>query len=132
MNPNSPAPNFELPAPVAPEGASIEAGPKPAAPEGYTQPSQPVAAQPAPAAVSPITPVSQPVPLPAVDPAKAVSPGTPLTADDADLIEKEWIVKAKQIIAATKDDPYIQNKELSKFKADYLKKRYNKEIKVDD
>lgn len=57
---------------------------------------------------------------------------TPPAADDADLIEKEWVQKAKQIVAATNQDPYAQNKEFSRFKADYLKKRYNKIIKVDE
>jgi hypothetical protein len=52
----------------------------------------------------------------------------PLIAEDADLIEKEWVLKAKQIVEKTKYDPYLQNKEMGKFKADYLKKRYNKTI----
>ena len=53
-----------------------------------------------------------------------------LMADDVDLIEKEWIFKAKAIVAQTKDDPYVQNKELSKVKAEYVKKRYGKDLKV--
>jgi hypothetical protein len=58
------------------------------------------------------------------------APGTPALADDADLIEKEWVVKAKQIVAQTKFDPYLQSAELNKLKAEYVKKRYNKEIKL--
>ena len=54
----------------------------------------------------------------------------PLIADDADLIEKEWVNKAKEIVEKTKADPYQQNKEVNKVKADYLKKRYNKELKL--
>jgi hypothetical protein len=50
-------------------------------------------------------------------------------ADDADLIEKEWVAKAKEIVAHTHGDPYIQNKEINKIKAQYIKKRYNKDIK---
>lgn len=57
---------------------------------------------------------------------------TPATADDNDLIEKEWVSKAKQIVEKTKDDPSAQTKEMNKFKADYIKKRYNKDIKVAD
>ncbi len=64
------------------------------------------------------------------DPA-AMSTTVPQVADDSDLIEKEWVEKAKAIVAQTTDDPYVQNKELSKFKADYMKKRYNKEIPTD-
>ena len=54
----------------------------------------------------------------------------PQIADDTDLIEKEWVVKAKHIVEQTAQDPYLQNKEMSKIKADYLKKRYNKDLKV--
>jgi len=55
---------------------------------------------------------------------------TPLTAEDIDLIEKAWIEKAKAIVRSTHGDPYNQNKELNKVKAEYIKKRYDKDIKV--
>lgn len=55
-----------------------------------------------------------------------------LIADDADLIEKEWVARAKAIVLQTKDDPYQQNTEMNKVKADYLKKRYNKDLKVSE
>ena len=55
-----------------------------------------------------------------------------LTAADSDLIEKEWIVKAKDIVAKTQDDPYHQKKEISKVKAEYIQKRFNKTLKTDD
>lgn len=55
-----------------------------------------------------------------------------MIADDADLIEKEWVVKAKAIVAETKDDPHNQNKQMNKVKADYLKKRYNKDLKLNE
>jgi hypothetical protein len=54
----------------------------------------------------------------------------PNIADDDDLIEQEWVDKAKAIVERTRNDPYLQNQELGKFKADYIKKRYNREIKV--
>ncbi len=57
---------------------------------------------------------------------------SPHIADDADLIEKEWVNIAKSIVANTKDNPSEQSKEINKFKADYLKKRYNKDIKVSE
>lgn len=53
-------------------------------------------------------------------------------AEDSDLIEKEWVAKAKQIVERTKDDPYVQNKEISKVKAEYIKRRYNKDLKLSD
>lgn len=65
-------------------------------------------------------------------PPTAVSSNNPSIADDSDLIEKEWVDKAKQIVARTKDDPHSQNKELTHMKADYLKKRYNKDIKLEE
>jgi len=54
----------------------------------------------------------------------------PQIADDDDLIEKEWVVTAKEIVARTAHDPHLQNREISKMKADYMKKRYNKNIKL--
>lgn len=60
------------------------------------------------------------------------SQGTPAIADDIDLIEKEWVHKAKEIVEHTNGDPYTQNKEMNKVKADYLKKRYNKDLKLED
>lgn len=53
-----------------------------------------------------------------------------LAASDIDLIEKEWVNKAKEIVSRTIGDPYVQNKEINKIKADYIKKRYNKDIKI--
>lgn len=55
-----------------------------------------------------------------------------LIADDTDLIEKEWVTRAKSIVAQTKDDPHLQNREMNKVKADYMKKRYNKDLKVSE
>ncbi len=57
---------------------------------------------------------------------------TPPIADDADLIEKEWVEKAKQIVEHTKSDPHKQNEAITKMKLDYLKKRYNRDIKVSE
>lgn len=54
--------------------------------------------------------------------------GTPLVANDDDLIEKEWVDQAKRIIVQTKDDPYRREQEVSKLQADYLRKRYGREL----
>lgn len=54
----------------------------------------------------------------------------PQMAEDLDLIEKEWVKKAKDIVNATFGDPYTQNKQISKMKVEYIKKRYNKVIKL--
>jgi hypothetical protein len=55
---------------------------------------------------------------------------TPQVIDDGDLIEKEWVNKAKQIVARNRSDPYKQSEELMVLRADYMQKRYNKTIKL--
>lgn len=70
-----------------------------------------------------------PVPVPATQLHVDDAVGPTLAADD-DLIEKEWVDKAKKIIAETKDDPYRREQEVSKLQADYLRKRYGKELGV--
>lgn len=80
------------------------------------------------AAQPPATPIQQNDQQPADQP--SIDPMTPIIADDNDLIEKEWVLKAKEIVARTRHDPYLQNKEVERMKADYMKKRYNKEVKV--
>ncbi len=83
----------------------------------------------APAVVVPVLPApvapAIPQPAPADD---TVVDDTPLVANDDDLIEKEWVDKAKKIIVQTKDDPYTREQEVGKLQADYLRKRYGKEL----
>jgi len=52
----------------------------------------------------------------------------PEIANDIDLIEKEWVQKAKAIVNSTQGDPYLQNKQINRMKVEYIKKRYNKDI----
>ncbi|HUC96623.1 MAG TPA: hypothetical protein VMR16_03095 [Candidatus Saccharimonadales bacterium] len=54
--------------------------------------------------------------------------GNPATANDDDLIEKEWVDKAKKIVADTHDDPYKRDDEVNKLQVDYLKKRFGREL----
>ncbi|HEX5456587.1 MAG TPA: hypothetical protein VFW77_04450 [Candidatus Saccharimonadales bacterium] len=56
----------------------------------------------------------------------------PQEAEDTDLIEKEWVLRAKQIVEHTREDPHEQQRALSQMKADYMKKRYNKDIKLEE
>lgn len=79
---------------------------------------------PAPVAVTP--PVSQPQ---AVDDGAAT---IPVVANDDDLIEKEWVDKAKSIIVATRDDPYQREQEVKKLQIEYVRKRYGREIGGDN
>jgi hypothetical protein len=82
-----------------------------------------------------LDPVSQPVspstgtvqPLQGVQPIGAQSDAH-LIAEDIDVIEKEWVDRARKIIALTATDPYTEAKEMSKLKATYIKKRFNKDI----
>jgi hypothetical protein len=53
---------------------------------------------------------------------------TPLAAADEDLIEKEWVDKAKEIIQQTKDDPHARTAKVNELQRDYLQKRYGKVI----
>lgn len=80
----------------------------------------------------PSTPVSIAAPRPVPVPVPVSAPvndavGPTLAADD-DLIEKEWVDKAKKIIADTQNDPYRREQEVSKLQSDYLRKRYGKEL----
>lgn len=69
-------------------------------------------------------------PAPIINPHTLGTTGSPQIADDTDLIEKEWVIKAKEIIERTKHDPYQQNKQVERMKVDYMKKRYNKDVKL--
>lgn len=53
----------------------------------------------------------------------------PDVAGDIDLIEKAWVQKAKDIVMQTQGDPYKQNKQMNLMKVDYIKKRYDKDIR---
>lgn len=57
-----------------------------------------------------------------------VAGATPLVAGDDDLIEKEWVDRAKQIIASTKDDPHKRETEIKNLQIEYVKKRYGRVI----
>lgn len=65
-----------------------------------------------------------------IDVSATTQSATPQVVDDGDLIEKEWVHKAKQIVEQNRNDPHKQSEELTVFRADYMKKRYNKNIKL--
>ncbi len=67
-------------------------------------------------------------PAPADDSA-ASTPATAI-ADDADVIEKEWVDKAKRIVAETRGDPHKKSQELTGLKREYIETRFGKVIKV--
>lgn len=133
MEPTLPAPNLEPKQPTTPELSPVPTTESASniSPEGtHERLSAPSAA-----------PVLQPVQLPVApqQPAQNTTPANtrptddttiPQIADDVDVIEKEWVDKAKKIVSTTKDDPYQQERQVSHLQADYLMKRYNKQVKV--
>jgi hypothetical protein len=131
MNPNTNESSIQLPVPVEqlPNANTGEKGnnkPSTGAESFNTASPAPMAAIPLPALPLTQTNVQQTNAHTSIG-----SQGNPAYAsDDADLIEKEWINKAKQIVEQTRDDPYKQSEELTVFKADYMKKRYNRTIKL--
>lgn len=125
----------EIPGSAPADSAGGQAPAVPAAPVPPAQPAVSLPLPPVPGAAAvqnaPAIPPDRP------DPAKNdVSDTTPLAdphvVDDGDLIEKEWVHKAKQIVDRNRNDPYKQSEELTVFRADYMKKRYNKNIKLDE
>jgi hypothetical protein len=76
-------------------------------------------------------PLVKPVAMTDIQPVS--SPSTtvqPIIAEDRDEIEMQWVTKAKKIVEQTKSDPHLQERAVSKLQADYLKKRFNKDIKL--
>jgi len=120
--PNVPNPETTPEIPLNPPDRDKSATPERA-------PEQAAAAQAATAA-QPV-PMSLPTPvLPADDTATVATDDLPAVAADEDLIEKEWVDKAKQIISSTDGDPARREREIGRLQADYLKKRYGKELGV--
>ncbi|MGV9001997.1 MAG: hypothetical protein ACOH18_03525 [Candidatus Saccharimonadaceae bacterium] len=74
------------------------------------------------------TVVAQPVVPVQVPQAQPTSSSTPLVAADEDLIEKEWVDKAKEIIDQTRDDPHTRTQKVNELQRDYLQKRYGKVV----
>lgn len=136
MNPQTNAPNTGqipdagLSLPAIDPAAQTPAPPVPVNPgqTTATPAAVPAAATPQDPSVPATGTATTAAPTPASAPMASTDSNTPMIADDADLIEKEWVEKAKQLVDQTKNDPYTQNKEINKFKADYIKKRYNKDI----
>lgn len=89
-----------------------------------------------------LAPQPQPVPLPmpaqvAIPVPPAPTPATPtpdpgvsnpIAANDDDVIEKEWVDRAKQVIIQTKDNPYAREKAIGELQRDYLAKRYGRQV----
>jgi hypothetical protein len=103
--------------------------PAPAAPEVAPTPS---AAPPSntPAAAAPkLTADDVAAALAAVPMPTAPVVAAPVTADDVDVVEPEWVTAADQVIAQTAGNPYAEEEAFETLQVDYLKKRYGHEVK---
>ena len=111
------SPEIPLPSPERGEAAVPER-----APEHAAQAQAGLSAQP--------IPITLPTPVPVADDTQqsSASDDLPAVAADDDLIEKEWVDKAKQIISDTRDDPAAREKQVGRLQSDYLKKRYGTEL----
>ena len=136
MEPRIPAPNFGHEKTPLGHGQSIERAPYLPGPEiqdghqeRFEQRSETTTPQ---SSVQPILPppvlVAPTLPQPTVAQTLTSNDDLPLVANDDDLIEKEWVDKAKKIIVETKDDPYKREQEVGRLQADYLHKRYGREL----
>lgn len=128
MEPNKLSYTAELPEPIG--QGQVEAYPA-ARPETNTAPIQQTSQAALPIAQQQVADSGQ-FSSASINIQAQTNTGPTLIADDADLIEKEWVLRAKAIVAQTAHDPNLQTKEMGKVKAEYLKTRYNKVLKVDE
>ena len=130
---NNQAPGFGLPQPafsadgqqppqltpaISSSGAAVQGG------VVATAPQQPYA----PPVTSATSPVSEPA-LATLGITDSVQENPAAHADSDSALDEEWVNKAREIVQKTHADPYLQSKELGKIKAQYIKVRYNKDIK---
>lgn len=53
---------------------------------------------------------------------------SPLTAEDDDLIEKEWVDRAKKIVNDTQNNPHGREDQVGDLRVDYIKKRWGRDL----
>ena len=97
-------------------------------PERVEQRSAVELAPPPPPAAPPLQQVAMPTVQPPVDNATTSPVANPTAANDDDVIEKEWVDRAKQVILQTKDNPYAREKAIGELQRDYLSKRYGRQV----
>lgn len=132
----SPTPRSVEQAPDNP-GYSYEIPPNYASPE-REQAQHERTAERSPIEIAPAMPPQAPVQIPPVTP-PTFQPQTsdgvdlaqganPINANDDDVIEKEWVDRAKQVLSQTREDPYQREKAIGELQRDYLMKRYGKQL----
>lgn len=137
MEPTLPSPHgspeMGPPVPVGPESipAPEQGGEQPRSPERPAPQEQQTGAGAQVAPPMPTVPLPvQPAPTQPQDQTYDADDDNPAVASDEDLIEKEWVEKTKKIISETKHDPYAQEQAISRLQADYIRKRYGKDIRL--
>ena len=124
MDPRLPQPSLPTPGQVPGQAGIPNATPVSApSPQPFTAP---IAVANGPTAQAP-TPDAEP--LAAAVPQSAAGPQL---ADDTDLIEKEWVAQVKHVVRSTINDPYEFNRQFTNLKAEYMQKRYGRDLKVSD
>lgn len=117
-------------------GYSYEIPPNYASPE-KEQPQHERSMERSPIEIAPPMPPQAPVQIPSVvmpTPSmpiaddSATQSSNPISANDDDVIEKEWVDRAKQVLAQTREDPYQREKAIGELQRDYLMKRYGKQL----
>jgi len=132
---------MELPPPTEQSPVQFEQAPVENAPSINPEVSPGLSHESAPSP-SQAVPMPMTIPLPQA-PATTTTQDASTTQDDQqvkdskliqdkDLIEKEWVNKAKAIVERTRDDPYKQSEDLTNLKADYMKREFNKTIKLNN
>jgi hypothetical protein len=125
---------LSLPPPVAEQAPEVDVAPE----TGQQVESAPAAsAEKAPTASQGALPAIPVIPVIPTDDSQVTATDDESTSsastkalDDKDLIEREWVDKAKAIVEHTAEDPFKQTEEMSGLKADYLHQNYNKSIKL--
>jgi len=133
MKPETPLSNFSPELPPIQYGSDVEHAPALAGPElGVDKGTERYEQKSEMSAIMNDVGLTSVLPTPVINSTnvdnKTTIGDTPLVANDDDLIEKEWVDKAKKIVADTRDDPYRREEAVNKLQVDYIKKRYGREL----
>lgn len=76
----------------------------------------------------------QPTPI-GVPQAEAIAYATPPQNNNMDesketALDTEWVIRAKEIATQLSADPYEQSRQLSTLKAQFIKARYNRDVRT--
>jgi hypothetical protein len=75
----------------------------------------------------------QPVPSIAIDATQSqgtIAHGQKSDDESDSVLDEEWIEKARTIVEKTRNDPYIQSREINRIRAQFMKAQYNRTIKT--